>query len=366
MNVESSAIRLGTLLLTTAVAMATACDNLSDALTGDGADAGAGSPAGKADWPGSGDEAPSGTTSTALAVSATEGGSVALESGWAAVEIPAGALSDDTTITIEAQPPEADTLSGVYDFGPDGTTFNTPVQISLAFDGDVPEGKEAVLAWQDGTQWVHLAGSQLAGGKVSAPVEHFTRFAVVLRDGAFVVTSSCGDLADSFTACGGDVMGEWSMGDLCFDEAFMADAGELGEQCPGASVNYEVEWTGSVSFDGTRMTRRFDSAEATSEMTIPHECLPAGATCDLMSQGSDDQGSCVDTGSACQCTYSDQDLEMDVEQDAYQIDNTTMVVTSEDGEVTRVPYCVRGAELVLKVEPEEAGEPGFYLVLERR
>src|SRR2546421_7855492 len=79
-------------------------------------------------------------TDDASAVIGPGGGMLAV-SGGAALEIPAGALAKDTTITISQSSAQAPggALSPVYDFGPDGTTFSKPVTVTFT----VPTGTAA-------------------------------------------------------------------------------------------------------------------------------------------------------------------------------------------------------------------------------
>src|SRR5687767_2532737 len=65
-------------------------------------------------------------------IDAAEGGEV--RATGAGVDIPAGALSEDVEITImvldKEDLPDSDNIaSAVYDFGPDGTTFDEPVTL---------------------------------------------------------------------------------------------------------------------------------------------------------------------------------------------------------------------------------------------
>ena len=67
------------------------------------------------------------------AIISTSGGSITTPSGDTTLNIPAGALSDSTIITIglcsRETPPG--NLAGVYEFSPDGQTFDFPVTISI-------------------------------------------------------------------------------------------------------------------------------------------------------------------------------------------------------------------------------------------
>ena len=66
------------------------------------------------------------------AVIGTAGGKVAM-AGGAALDIPAGALANDTAITIaqSSAASPAGALSPVYEFGPDGTAFSIPATVTL-------------------------------------------------------------------------------------------------------------------------------------------------------------------------------------------------------------------------------------------
>src|SRR5262245_8145737 len=81
----------------------------------------------------------------ASAVVGTEGGRI--ERKGLALDIPAGALTDATRITIsrskEDIDPRYEGLSEVFVFEPDGLEFAAPVTVSL----DVPEGSSAVAVW---------------------------------------------------------------------------------------------------------------------------------------------------------------------------------------------------------------------------
>src|SRR5438105_2852305 len=67
----------------------------------------------------------------------SDGGDVAAGDS-ASVDIPAGALGASTSITITptsaAAPDATDEVGTVYLFGPEGTQFELPVTVTLAFD----------------------------------------------------------------------------------------------------------------------------------------------------------------------------------------------------------------------------------------
>ena len=83
-------------------------------------------------------------------------------------------------------PPEDTAVVGLhYEAGPHGTTFDQPVTITIAFDpGDIPQGadeQDLVIALWDGSDWVTLDGCVVdtVNNTISAPVSHFSRYAVI-------------------------------------------------------------------------------------------------------------------------------------------------------------------------------------------
>jgi hypothetical protein len=113
------------------------------------------------------------------------GGVVKTDNDEVIIDIPAGALSMETEITIaetSIHPP--DNIGQVYDLGPDGTTFAIPVSLTFTYDeGDLPAGaleSELVLAFADNGNWVSLAGNVVdeTNNTVTATTTHFTPFTV--------------------------------------------------------------------------------------------------------------------------------------------------------------------------------------------
>ncbi len=84
-------------------------------------------------------------------ISAEEGGTVESSDGKTSVDIPAGALDEDTTITMtvydasEYSDGSSSIVSKVVNFGPDGTVFKKPVLITIAAENAF-ENKTVVAA----------------------------------------------------------------------------------------------------------------------------------------------------------------------------------------------------------------------------
>lgn len=129
-------------------------------------------------------EGASSSGSPGTLVSAAAGGTVGLPSG-ARGQIPAGALSADTVITVERNangPTLADAsayLGEAYSFGPSGTVFNVPVTLTLPYSSTlVPAGDTVVVLHRDDvTQQVTvLPALNLTATEVSAQTLGFSTF----------------------------------------------------------------------------------------------------------------------------------------------------------------------------------------------
>lgn len=117
----------------------------------------------------------SGTRHVEKRIRAAEGGFVELN-GFR-VDIPAGALPNDTVVTIDL--PSDPVLAGrvVAEFGPHGIRFNKPVTLSFPLTGVVLTGQPIQVArWETGA-WTPLGGNVDAAGTVlSSTTPHFSMY----------------------------------------------------------------------------------------------------------------------------------------------------------------------------------------------
>ena len=91
----------------------------------------------------------------------------------------------------ELTPPPDDTtlMSGAYEFGPDGATFQPGITLSLVYDpaklpAGFPGGNLMLATWDAaGARWVEVAGSTVdaTARVVSAGITHFSRYAIAGR-----------------------------------------------------------------------------------------------------------------------------------------------------------------------------------------
>lgn len=115
----------------------------------------------------------SGTRHAEKYIVASQGGFVELN-GFR-VDIPAGALPSDMTITIDLP---TDNVAGkrlIAEFGPHGTQFNTPVTLTFPLTGVVWSGSAIEVArWENGA-WTSLGGSvNLLGTRLTGQTPHFS------------------------------------------------------------------------------------------------------------------------------------------------------------------------------------------------
>jgi len=115
---------------------------------------------------------PSGASSSKLGAT---GGVIEL-AGDVKLEVPAGALGTEETISISqsdsAAPAEHVPLSPLFDFGPDGITFAQPVSVTLAFTGP---GDNPAIYWSTADGGFEALPTTIAGSKATAQVTHFSR-----------------------------------------------------------------------------------------------------------------------------------------------------------------------------------------------
>lgn len=142
-------------------------------------------------------------------------GAVMADAGQeAGLVIPAGALNKDAKIyiqevdndalkqgtdeSLEKMPQGFSLASGIYDFGPDGTLFKTPVTMTLkVFLPPVVKPENASLSCYDKKtgRWVAVpAVMDLARNVVIARLNHFSKYAVMIKE----ERKSFSDIGESF------------------------------------------------------------------------------------------------------------------------------------------------------------------------
>jgi hypothetical protein len=108
-------------------------------------------------------------------IRAAEGGFVELN-GFR-VDIPAGALAEDTRVTIDLPSDGLLARRLIADFGPEGTTFTTPVTLSFPLSGvSLNGGPIEVARWENGG-WTSLGGWVTPdGARLQGRTPHFSEY----------------------------------------------------------------------------------------------------------------------------------------------------------------------------------------------
>jgi hypothetical protein len=118
----------------------------------------------------------------------TDGATLQVPGGGVQLVFPAGAVTGATAITAEPSVQHAADATIVpgtaFDFGPDGTQFAQPVQLTIAYDptrlpAGTVEGTLAVHKWfPDGWRLIPGGTVDVANRKVSAPIHSFSIYAI--------------------------------------------------------------------------------------------------------------------------------------------------------------------------------------------
>jgi hypothetical protein len=313
------------------------------------------------------------------AVTAAEGGTIATASGTASLTIPAGALATDTEITLAVEAASG-TETSVYNFGPDGTTFATPVDLSIKYDGTPGDDKEAVLAWYNGTEWEEVPGSTVAGDMVTGKISHFSKFSIILVGKDVVVVSECKSVAEEFSACGGDVEGTWKFKDVCMDDTVIG-SNPFESTCPTATVEVEVEWDATITFNADNTyTQVMNSQSMTATYNVPVSCLtPHGgaAVCVSGEEGIfGEEATCAVESDICVCHSSNVSTSDDPNQSGtYAVEGNKLSINEADGggPDEAMNYCRTGNLVVVEVIEEDTDEDTgavttmkMYMVLEKQ
>jgi len=113
------------------------------------------------------------------------GGTVTSTDNRAAVIVPAGAVSNPVTLSIEPVNGMQGNVGTAYDFNPDGLSFAVPVTITIQYDdadvGQNMDENDLVLAMWTGSTWSQIigSGSDPVNNIVSGETTHFSTYGIV-------------------------------------------------------------------------------------------------------------------------------------------------------------------------------------------
>lgn len=312
-------------------------------------------------------------------ITASDGGVLETESGSATLDIPADALAEDTELVVNtldtADQPDAENLgSYVFDFGPDGLEFESPVTLSLKLASDVPEGKTAHIATLEDGKWKNISSSQIKDGKVSASITHFSLYVIIFKEDGSVDVITEGECAElDFEACGGDILGKWNIKDFCLAGTISSGDDESVwwneyAGCDDSTASTDVDYDGYIEFksdDTFENTLTITGIE--SVMVLDKDCLEgigddpewegafsnAKEVCEFMNQSYGQQnGGCEYKDDKCTCTLDQEGPsdETDTITGYYQVDgNNVNIGTSMDSLNQSIAYCITDNKLVLEM-----------------
>lgn len=222
----------------------------------------------------------------------SEGGTLELKG--ALLSIPAGALSEDTEITVKLEGATPDgymAQSPVYDLNPSGLTFAVPVDLTLDFTGD-SAGLAVFLTAKSGTGFEKIAGT-VNGQKITAPITHFSQAFAGSSSGSGGGPIALENLMSAYldVACHGYIAcGEMSSVESCKEQlqAWLTAAGEdpFDDQKKAIAA-------GRMSYDGEAARRCMDAAAADSTCGAGDDIGANYADCEVVFVGK------VATSGAC-------------------------------------------------------------------
>jgi hypothetical protein len=115
------------------------------------------------------------TETASASVSPTAGGAVALPDSSAKLDVPAGAVSSTTMITMtttDATAPAGITAdSPILKFAPDGLVFATPVTVTFMFKN----ATNPVVYWSNSAGGYDIINGTVTGDSIAAPITHFSQ-----------------------------------------------------------------------------------------------------------------------------------------------------------------------------------------------
>jgi hypothetical protein len=177
----------------------------------------------------------------------TTGGSVTTSDGSAQVDIPAGALPADTTITISANtsapsPSGATVVGTPFTFGPDGLKFLKPVTVTLPFDtsklGSTAPSAIVVYTAPDGSStYEPLPTTVKDGVHVTATTTHFSTDVAGIGGSKDSSGTDAGGPTENPTVCAqGGAHCAGTSGPGCGAQTPTCQSSGLCAQYPGATV----------------------------------------------------------------------------------------------------------------------------------
>jgi len=162
-------------------------------------------------WSCSSTAPPSGQPVTRQVVTAA-GGQVSAANGRFKMQVPPGALKQDTAITIRTDPPAVGAFGPVYEVGPTGTQFQRSVTLSLSFLGVDFGGADPDslhVATLSGGRWVPVTSTtDRVSLAVTGQITHLSPWTLIVYTDVVPPEPEAGTGGDLDAGVGGDVAAE--------------------------------------------------------------------------------------------------------------------------------------------------------------
>lgn len=140
----------------------------------------------------------------------------------------------------------------------------------------------------------------------------------------------------AFTACGGDVVGTWTMNDSCATQDFAT------VECPSRSGAIDYAASGTLTFAADMTVSGTLTLAGTTTQHLPTSCLPPGTACADLADPSVQQA-CDEAGDGCDCVHTFGDPPFEV-TGTWATSGSVLTL----GELGDLDYCVSGSTLWLR------------------
>jgi hypothetical protein len=166
-----------------------------------------------------------------------------------------------------------------------------------------------------------------------------------------VEPAECRPDPTEFTACGGDVTGEWRVSSICLE----ADTEDLRERlmCSELTQDFTFEYRMLVDFNSSGNYAAAVHAAAVQNVLLPHSCVPEGAEGDCRAALGDDDTDDSD-GRTVIVTMNDEGCVIEAreqksisEAGTWKVSGDEITMTNAIGPRTS-EYCVDGNSLIVK------------------
>jgi hypothetical protein len=168
-------------------------------------------------------------------------------------------------------------------------------------------------------------------------------------------------------SCGGNVVGTWSISNLCVQNAAAA---AMGTSCPQTQVDASgLMETGTITFNSDMTYASTATLSGTIRETLPSSCLMSqGVTVTCAQLNTELQtlvqaanspfsgGSCAQASSGCACSFQVAS-QTSTESGTYSVSGSTITTMPTGGTNSSETYCVQGSTLTLS-SMSMSGMPG--------